>query len=132
MRIHERQSAAAAWTLTREAALKRGRVRIRRWHATRRRERGWQNSTQRKNTKESQAARITAIGRESQEALGKYEGTLFHAISGQTLEIEISTARTVRESQERPRYARGVEALIAGVAAPGTKSHGASQMIDYT
>ena len=90
---------------------------------------GRHDTARRKNAKKTQAAGVTAIGRETEETLGQQKSAVLGAVAGNVLQVEIAAAGAVGVAQERPSGTRGVEALIAGMAAPWAQSDGTETQI---
>jgi hypothetical protein len=84
----------------------------------------------RQDAEETFAARIAAEGVEAGVAFQKEQSSHLDAFSGDSLEIEISTLWTVREAGEHDGDAAAIEAVVAGVAAPGPQLRDREQVIE--
>jgi len=77
-----------------------------------------QNAAEFADAEEAVAARIAAVGGESEPALQKYQGAVFDSVAGDVLDIKIAATGTMREAFQDRGHAPGMKAPIATVAAP--------------
>jgi hypothetical protein len=85
----------------------------------------------RKNTEESLAARIATVGVKAQEAFREEKCALLNALTGNTLEIEVSTLWAVREPCEGEGHTMTVKTALASMAAPGFKPRKPEEEVHY-
>jgi hypothetical protein len=81
---------------------------------------GGQNSLEWPDAKESLAAGIAAVSRESQQTLGEEKGTFLHSFARNAVQVEVPALRAMRQVEIVQRHAPRVKADFASFAAPGT------------
>ena len=84
------------------------------------------------NGKESRPAGIAAVGRQPQKSPQAQEHSVFDSFAGNSLQIKIAAARTVRVTQKHECDAPGIESPVAGAASPGEDSRGAECEVGET
>ena len=94
-------------------------------------ERRRQDSAKRKHAEEALPARVTSIGRNAQPAFQGHEGSLFHAVARDVLEIKISAPRAVRIIRKPHGHPPGIKSMVAGMASPGSEACDGTHEVRY-
>jgi hypothetical protein len=84
------------------------------------------------DAEEPVAAGIAAVSGKSKPALQKNEGTIFHSLAGDMLDIEIAAAGTVRKALQDGGHSPCLKSPIATVATPRAQASPTEYKIEYS
>ena len=84
------------------------------------------------DAEESVAAGVAAVSGKSKPALQKNEGTIFHALAGDMLDIEIAAAWTVRKALQDCGHSPCLKSPVATVATPRAQASPTEYKVEYS